>query len=90
MKKILGLIILSGFILMVGAAGSADVFGMSFVQTLLMVAAGMIVVVFGTSALMHYKRYVRKMMRKHAGKGTVHVSRKGLAARIHIGEKELC
>lgn len=90
MKKILGFVILVGFVLMLGAAGSADASHISFSSLLLLELAGVLVVLLGTSALMHYKRYVRRMMRRRAGKRRVCASAANYPARIAVREKELC
>lgn len=90
MKKILGFIILSGFILMLGAAGSADACYISFSTLLLLELTGVLTVLFGTSALMHYKRYVRRLMRMKAGKRLAKASGSNLPSRIPVREKELC
>ena len=63
MKKILGFVILLGFVIMIGAAGSADASGMSFAKVLVFEMSGLSIVLFGTSALMHYKRYLRRTAR---------------------------
>ena len=81
MKKILSLVIVIGFVIMLGAAGSADVAGFSFFNVLLLELLGIAVVLFGTSALMHYKRYVRRHAR---------MRRKNADCRIRMVEKELC
>ena len=60
MKKLLSLVIVMGFVIMLGTAGSADVAGMSVLKAVLFEVLGMIIVLFGTSALMHYNRYSRK------------------------------
>lgn len=86
MKKILGLVILFGFVLMLGAAGSADVAGMSFLKVLLLEVAGMLIVLFGTSALMHYKRYLRRIIRIRR-RNASYVKND---TQICIREKELC
>lgn len=90
MKKILGFIIFSGFVLMLGVAGSSDFSGMSFVKVLFLELLGMLVVLAGTSALMHYKRYVRKMMRKRSVNRTAAKSKTVARVSIRIPEKELC
>ena len=79
MKKLLSLVIVMGFAIMLGAAGSADFSETSFVSVLLMELLGMFVVLFGISAHMHYKRYV---MRKHV--------RRLPERRVNALKKELC
>ena len=81
MKKLLGFIIFSGFVLMLGVAGSADFANMSFSKVLVLELLGVAIVLSGTSALMHYKRYLRRHARMH---------RKNAACRIRMVEKELC
>jgi len=90
MKKILGFVILFGFVLMLGAAGSADACHISFVTLLLLEFAGALTVLLGTSALMHYKRYVRRLMRMKAGKRPVKMTGTNFSSRISVVEKELC
>lgn len=90
MKKLLGVIILSGFILMIGAAGSADVFGMGFVSLLALEICGMLVVVFGTSALMHYNAYLTRTRRRRITERTRVARRIRTAKQINLPEKELC
>lgn len=90
MKKLLGMIILLGFILMIGAAGSADVFGMSFVNLLVLEMCGMLVVLFGTSALMHYNAYLTRTRRRRITKRTRVTGVIRMAKRIKMPEKELC
>ena len=63
MKKILSLVIILGFVLMIGAAGGADLSGTGLFTAFLLEILGMAMIFFGTSALMHYKRYIRKMVR---------------------------
>ena len=86
MKKLLGFVILFGFVIMLGAAGSADAANMSFVKVLFFETLGIVIVLSGTSALMHYKRYLRRNVR---------IRRKNVAcSKIHCKmsrvEKELC
>ncbi len=90
MKKILGFVILFGFVLMLGAAGSADASHISFLMLLLLELAGALTVLIGTSALMHYKRYVRRMMRRKASRRPVCTSGANFTAKISVREKELC
>ena len=90
MKKLLMSVIVIGFVIMLGAAGSADNADASFLNVLLLELLGVAVVLFGTSALMHYKRYVRRMMRKEAGKRRTRTSGNSFAAGISVREKELC
>ena len=90
MKKLLGLVIVFGFVLMIGAAGSADVFGMGFGKLFILELTGAFVVLAGTSALLHYKKYVRRMMKKrYAAKRAVY-AKIGFADTIVVPEKELC
>lgn len=79
MKKTISFIIILGFAIMLGAAGGADTAEVSFAAVLLLELLGMAIVLFGTSALMHYKRYMRR--NAHA-----HMSRQ----RNTMPEKELC
>ena len=90
MKKILGFIIFSGFVLMLGVAGSSDFSGMGFGKVLLLELLGLFVVLAGTSALIHYKRYVRKMMRKRSVNRMSAKSKTAARVSIRIPEKELC
>lgn len=90
MKKIMGFVILSGFVLMLGAAGSADFAHMSFVKVLALEILGMLVVLAGTSGLMHYKRYVRRMMKKRRVKTASLRTSGKVTVNIRIPEKELC
>ena len=62
MKKLYSLVIVMGFVIMLGTAGSVDVAGMSVLKAVLLEVLGMMIVLFGTSALMHYNRYSRKML----------------------------
>ncbi len=82
MKKLLEFIILSGFVLMLGVAGSADTSGISFLNVLLLELLGVAIVLFGTSALMHYKRYIRRSAKHHI--------KRACAKRVLVPEKELC
>lgn len=96
MKKLLGLVILSGFVVMIGAAGSTDLananFGaVDFLGVLLLELLGMAIVLFGTSALMHYKRYVRRMIARKRLVNSKNVSiKKRVADAVRMPEKELC
>ena len=63
MKKILGFIIFTGFMIMLGAAGGAENPNTSFVETLVLEIVGMILFIGGISALSHYKRYRRRILR---------------------------
>lgn len=96
MKRFLGLIILSGFIIMLGAAGGTDYANASFaaidfLKVVLLEILGMTIVLAGTSALMHYKRYSRRMLIKQKKAKKCAVSRKKVvAAKIRIPEKEFC
>lgn len=90
MKKILEFIIVLGFVLMLGAAGSADFASMSFVKVLFLEILGMLVVLLGTSGLLHYKRYVRRMMRKRSVNRMSAKSKTAARVSIRIPEKELC
>lgn len=82
MKKLISLVIVLGFIIMLGAAGSADIAKINFVPLVFLELLGMAVVLFGTSALMHYKRYVRRNAKHHI--------KRAYAKRILVHEKELC
>lgn len=86
MKKLLILVIVIGFGIMIGAAGSADTAEISFLNVLLLELLGIAVILFGTSALMHYKRYVRRSMRL-AGRNAVCSK---MRCRMSGTEKELC
>ena len=90
MKKILGFVILSGFVIMLGAAGGEDVAGMSFLNVLLLEVFGMLITTFGISALMHYNVYLRKTRRRRISRRTAASSEIGVAKQIKIPEKELC
>lgn len=82
MKKLISMVIILGFVIMLGAAGSADIAAMNFFAVLLLELLGMAVVLFGTSALMHYKRYVRRCAKHHI--------KRVCAKRACVPEKELC
>ena len=91
MKKILGFIILSGFVLMLGVAGSADVANMSFARVLLLELLGVAIVLSGTSALMHYKRYVRRnLLKKKAAHSNGLTKNSPVGVKICFAKKELC
>ena len=90
MKKILSLVIIIGFVIMLGTAGSVDVAGMSVIKAVLLEVLGMIIVLFGTSALMHYNRYSRKMLLKKRAKHRVICRQNSVSAKIRMPEKELC
>ena len=90
MKKFLGFVRLSGFVLMLGVAGSADFANMSFVKVLLLELVGMFVVLAGTSALMHYKRYVRRMMRLRSYKMKIAGRKNVVYLDVRNRQKELC
>ena len=91
MKKILSLVIISGFILMIGAAGGVDLSGSGLVTAFLLELVGMAMIFFGTSALMHYKRYVKRILLKKRLANS-----NSLCKKIHVGakscltQKELC
>lgn len=63
MKKFLGFIIFTGFMIMLGAAGGAENPNTSFAETLGLEILGMTVFLGGISALSHYKRYRRRALR---------------------------
>ena len=86
MKKILSLVIVLGFVIMLGAAGSADVGEISFLNVLLLELLGAAVILFGISALMHYKRYVRRNVRLQRRNAACSKVRCGMSC----AEKELC
>ena len=87
MKKLLSLVIVMGFVIMLGTAGSVDVAGMSVLKAIMLEAVGMLVVLFGTSALMHYNRYLRKTLSEKR----VRVRRQNtVSSKIRMPEKELC
>ena len=91
MKKILSLVIVLGFVIMLGAAGSVEYVNMGFVKALLMEMLGMAVVLSGISAMMHYKRYERRMLvRRRLSKRVVSTASSPVGAKIVIPEKELC
>jgi membrane protein implicated in regulation of membrane protease activity len=91
MKKILEFVILSGFVLMLGVAGSADVANMGFVKVLLLELLGVAIVLSGTSALMHYKRYVRRILLKKKRKNSNTLCKKTpVGVKIRLAKKELC
>ena len=90
MKKILGFVILIGFVIMLGAAGSADVAGMSFLKVLLLEVFGMLITTIGTSAFMHYNVYLRRTRRRRVSRRKVASSEIRVAKQIKIPEKELC
>ena len=90
MKKILGFIILFGFIIMVGAAGSGDFSGMSFSKVLVLELLGMFMMLFGVSALMHYKRYLRRMVKLRRRKESKILGAAEFGRKIRVPERELC
>ncbi len=91
MKKILGFVILFGFVLMLGAAGSADASHISFLTLLLLELAGALTVLLGTSALMHYKRYLRRTILKKRLANSSSLSKKTpVGVKIRLIHKELC
>ncbi len=90
MKKLLGLVIVLGFVLMIGAAGSADHFGMGFGKLLVLELSGMFIILAGTSVLMHYKNYVRRMMRKRCAAKSSVCRKMKLRDAMVMPEKELC
>ena len=90
MKKLLGAVIVFGFVIMIGAAGSADVSQISFLEVLLLELLGMAIILFGTSALLHYKRYLRRVAKLHKRnrmKTAVHQKR---IDAVRICEKKFC
>ena len=86
MKKLLILVIVIGFVIMLGAAGSADSTEISFFNVLLLELLGIAIIIFGTSALMHYKNYVRRNMRLSRRNAVCSKMR----CRMSGAEKELC
>lgn len=91
MKGLLGSVILLGFVIMVGAAGSADVANMSFLKVLLLEILGMAVVLLGTSGLMHYKRYLRRtLLKKKLAKSNLMCKKAPDGVKICLANKELC
>ena len=91
MKKILSLVIVLGFVLMIGAAGGVDLSGTGLLTAFLLELVGMAMIFFGTSALMHYKRYIRRTLLKKR-----YTNSNSLCKKIPVGEKmclakkELC
>lgn len=71
MKKIFGLITFSGFVLMIGAAGSADLVEATFLKTVLLEILGMAISMFGMSALAHYKKMMKKCRKTKKRRGAV-------------------
>ena len=91
MKKLLSLVIILGFVLMIGAAGGADLSGSGLVTAFLLELVGMAMIFFGTSALMHYKRYVKRVILKKKTAHSNSLSKNSLAGvRIRPAYKELC
>ncbi len=68
MKTILRLTITLGFVLMIGTAGGADNANISFFTAFLLELCGVLVILFGYSALCNYKRYLRRRVRTHKEK----------------------
>lgn len=66
MKKMFVLFELLGFILMLGAAGSADNNTISFLQAFLMEIFGIAVILLSASAHCYYKKYCRNKRRRKA------------------------
>ena len=64
MKKLFGFIIILGFVIMIGAAGSADNASLDFVAVLLFELLGIALVLLGTSLFLNYKRYLARRLRK--------------------------
>lgn len=89
MKKILSLVIVLGFVIMLGAAGSADFAGMSVVKAILLETLGVAIVLFGMSALMHYNRYVKMLAKKNCRR-VVSCQKSDVSGKIILHEKELC
>lgn len=90
MKKILGFVIAIGFVVMVGAAGSVEYVNMGFFKALLLEAVGIITVLCGISALMHYNVYTRRTRRRRVSDRARVATKIRVAKQIKIPEKELC
>ena len=86
----LGRIVL-GFVIMLGAAGSADTSGISFINVLLFELLGAAIILLGISALMHYKRYLRrKLLKKRLAKSNLFCNKRPAGTKICLANKELC
>lgn len=91
MKKLLSLVIVLGFVIMLGAAGSADTTNISFLTVLLLELLGAVIVLSGISALMHYKRYVRRtLLKKRLAKSNLLCKKTPVEVKIRLARKELC
>lgn len=91
MKKILSLVIISGFVIMVGAAGGVDLSGAGLLTAFLLELVGMAMVFFGTSALMHYKRFLRRIiLRKRLANSNSLCKKSPVEVKICLAKKELC
>ena len=86
MKKILSMVVVFGFVLMIGAAGGADLSGAGLVTAFLLEILGMAMIFFGTSAIMNYKRYLRRNVILRRKNGACQKMR----CRVAGIEKELC
>ncbi len=64
MKFLLKSIIIFGFILILGSAGSADAGNIEFGRIVLNTVLGFILLLGGTSAHLHYNRYLAKKARR--------------------------
>ena len=64
MKKMFVLFEIAGFVLMLGAAGSADNNTISFVQALFMELWGIAVIFVSASGHCYYKKYCRNKRRR--------------------------
>lgn len=90
MKRIISLVIVLGFGIMLGAAGSVEYMNMSFIKALLLEMVGMITVLSGISGLMNYRKLERKMIHKRRiAKRTVLSVNHPSGTKIRISEKEL-
>lgn len=88
MKKILSLVIVLGFVLMIGAAGGVDLSGTGLLTAFLLELVGMAMIFFGTSAIMHYKRYIRRTLLKKRYANSNSLCKKNTCRRKNVSCKK--
>ena len=92
MKKFFGLIIITGFTIMLGGAGSADNTNMSFMLVLMLELLGISLILLGISLNLNYKKYLRRRLRKRSvhSNALKNVSARAKSVNICKRQKELC
>ncbi len=90
MKRFFGFVIFLGFVIMIGAAGGYDVNNAGFVTALLLEVFGMALAFFGMSALLHYKKYLRRSIRRACNNSNAASKKISSRPRVVPAAKEVC